>query len=128
MALHAQQIPFSGIPLALPGTVESELYDAGGAGVAFNELTPTNTGSPVSALRNDAVDLATDGAASGGVSVQDAAVGEWLEYTVSPTLDPLRSFVNLTIRYRANYEKQVRILQDGVVLASPLLAATSGTT
>lgn len=114
--------------MGLPGTVELELYDAGGAGVAFNELTPTNTGSPVSALRSDALDLATDASASGGVTVQDAAVGEWLEYTVSPILDPLRSFVNLTIRYRANYEKQVRILQDGVVLASPLLAATSGTT
>ncbi len=111
----------------MPGTVEFEHYDTGGTGVAFNDLTPTNTGSPAATLRNDAVDLAMDGTASGGVTVQDAAVGEWLEYTAAPTLDPLRSFVNLTLRYRANYEKQVRIFQDSVVLASPVLAATSGT-
>ncbi len=125
---QAQQAPYSGNAWAVPGTMEFEHYDTGGAGIAFNDLTPTNTGSPAATLRSDAVDLATDGTASGGVTVQDAAVGEWLEYTAAPSLNPLRSFVNLTLRHRANYEKQVRVLQDGVLLASPLLPATSGTT
>lgn len=121
--LAAQQLPYGGTAIALPGTIEFERYDQGGAGIAFYDVTPTNTGN--SNLRGDAVDLNSDSTASGGLAVQNAAVGEWLEYTVAPSLDA-RSFVNLTYRYKTSDPKQIRLLQDGVVIATTNLSSTNG--
>ncbi|MDX6766118.1 MAG: hypothetical protein SFU85_04960 [Candidatus Methylacidiphilales bacterium] len=116
------QTPYSGVPVAVPGLVEFERYDLGGSAVAYNDLTTGNAGG---AFRGDDVDISADASASGGFAVSTAAVGEWLRFTANVSVSAARPFANLTVRYQANYEKQIRILQNGVVIASPVLPAVA---
>ncbi|MDX2082352.1 MAG: hypothetical protein SFU53_16330 [Terrimicrobiaceae bacterium] len=119
------QSPFPGASV-LPGTLEFEHYDVGSAGLAYFDTTPGNSAG---GLRSDDVDVSADANASGGFVVSSAAPGDWMRFTRDVSLSPERSFANLRIRYSANYEKQIRILQDNVLLASPVLAASAnGTT
>ena len=69
--LFAAQTPFTGTPIALPGTVEAENYDKGGQGVAYHDTTPGNSGGK---YRTDDVDIAAGG--SNGFHVTDIAAGE----------------------------------------------------
>jgi endonuclease/exonuclease/phosphatase family metal-dependent hydrolase len=71
------QAPFTGVSMKIPGTVEAENFDTGGQGVAFNDLTASNSGT---AFRNEGVDLEV--CAEGGFNVGWMEAGEWLEYTV----------------------------------------------
>jgi hypothetical protein len=126
-AAHAQQAPFGGPPLPLPGVIEIENYDTGGSGVAYLDSTPTNTG--LATLRgSDEVDITADVTGSAGHYVVDAPPGEWLEFTTAPSLSPTRSFANLTFRFRADtnisssviqhYAKSVALRQDGTLLGA----------
>lgn len=72
--------PFTGTPIALPGRIEFENYDKGGEGVAYHDLTATNTGG---AYRNDGVDIKATTDSSGGYNVKTVRAGEWLAYTVN---------------------------------------------
>ncbi len=117
MAVGAQA-PYGGAAIALPGAWEAERYDLGGAGVAYHDTTAGNSGG---ALRADDVDVAADTTASGGHAVINAAVGEWLEFTTDAAFSTERPFANLEITYQANYAKRLRVLQDGAVLAEPVL-------
>jgi hypothetical protein len=69
--------PYSGTPVALPGTVEAENYDLGGELVAYHDTTPGNSGG---VYRNDGVDI--EASTEGGYDVGWISVGEWLDYTV----------------------------------------------
>ena len=71
------QAPFTGGPIAVPGTIQAENYDTGGEGVAYHDTTPTNLGG---SYRKDAVDIR---AAGTGHVVGNIQAGEWLEYTVN---------------------------------------------
>jgi N-acetylneuraminic acid mutarotase len=75
------QSPFSGSPIALPGTVQAENYDWGGEGVAYHETTSANLGG--STYRGPtSVDLQTNSDAGATPLVGYIQGGEWLEYTV----------------------------------------------
>jgi hypothetical protein len=64
--------------LNIPGTVEFEDYDNGGAGVAYQDATIGNSGG---AYRpTESVDIETK--AGGGYDIGWINSGEWLEYTV----------------------------------------------
>ena len=65
--------PFSGAPVALPGTLEAEHYDHG----RFSDTSPGNSGG---ALRDDAVDI--EASTSNGHNIGWIEAGEWLEYSV----------------------------------------------
>ena len=75
----------------LPGTVAAVDYDLGADGVAYHDAQSKNEwGSPGLAneggvYRNDGVDIAEDGDASGGplAHVGWTEAGEWLQYTVT---------------------------------------------
>jgi glucose/arabinose dehydrogenase len=66
--------------LALPGRIEAEAFDNGGAGASFLDATPANEGG---AYRNTAVDIEVTGDAGGGYNVGWMEPGEWLQYSVS---------------------------------------------
>jgi hypothetical protein len=72
--------PFSGSPIALPGTIQAENYDRGGEGVAYHDTTSGNSGS---VYRTDDVDLQDAVDTGGGVKIKSAVAGEWLNYTVN---------------------------------------------
>ena len=74
--------PYTGTPVALPGTVQFENYDAGGEGVAYHDTTSGNTGG---VYRSNSVDLQTTTDSGGGYLVGWTKAGEWLNYTVNVT-------------------------------------------
>ena len=70
--------PFTGTPIALPGTIEAEKFDNGGEGVAYHDTT---AGNQLGAFRSTDVDIEV--AASGGYDVGKTKPGEWLNYSVN---------------------------------------------
>jgi phosphatidylserine/phosphatidylglycerophosphate/cardiolipin synthase-like enzyme len=74
--------PFSGTPVALPGTIQAENFDNGGMHVAYYDTTAGNSGG---VYRNTDVDIEATSDTGGGYNVGWMAVGEWLKYTVNVT-------------------------------------------
>jgi Carbohydrate binding module (family 6)/PLD-like domain len=73
--------PYSGTPIALPGTIQAEDFDNGGSGVAFSDTTSSNLGG---AYRpTTAVDIEASSDTGGGYDVGWIAAGEWMNYTVN---------------------------------------------
>jgi len=72
--------PFSGTPVALPGTVNAANFDNGGEGVAYHDTSSGNSGGQ---YRNTDVDL--EASSEGGFDLGWTAPGEWLNYTVNVT-------------------------------------------
>jgi hypothetical protein len=70
--------PYSGSPIAVPGTIEAEQFDDGGEGVGYHDTTSGNSGGT---FRSTDVDL--EGTSGGGYDVGWVAAGEWLQYTVN---------------------------------------------
>ena len=71
------QTPFNG-PHAIPGRVQAEDYDNGGANVAYYDTTAGNTGGTY--RLNEAVDVGT---INGITDIAYIADNEWTEYTVT---------------------------------------------
>jgi hypothetical protein len=69
--------PFTGTPIALPGTVRATDFDNGGEAVAYHDTTAGNSGGQ---YRNTSVDI--ERSSLGGYNVGWIADGEWLAYTV----------------------------------------------
>jgi hypothetical protein len=74
----ATSTPYSGTPIAVPGTVEAENFDKGGEGTGYHDTSSGNTGG---AFRPTNVDL--EAASGGGYNVGWVVAGEWLKYTVN---------------------------------------------
>lgn len=66
-------------PHRLPGRIELEDYDLGGAGVAYHDST---SGNRPGLYRSDDVDIKATADVSGGYQIGFISDGEWLEYTV----------------------------------------------
>ena len=74
--------PYSGTPVALPGTIEAENFDKGGEGLGFHDLSAGNAGGQY--RTSEAVDIiASTDASGGGYVVNSFQTGEWLAYTVN---------------------------------------------
>jgi hypothetical protein len=74
--------PFGGTPVALPGTIQVERFDNGGAGVAYADTSAGNSGG---AYRQTDVDLGPTSDTGGGYYLGYTRAGEWLKYTVNVT-------------------------------------------
>ena len=70
--------PYSGSPVALPGTIEAGTFDIGPSGTAWYDTTPGNSGG---AFRSTDVDI--EASADGGYDIGWTAIGEWVNYTVN---------------------------------------------
>ena len=74
--------PFGGLPfapLAVPGRIQAEDYNIGGAGPAYRDTTPGNSGG---AYRADDVDIEAQGGTTNVGWIRD---GEYLTYTANVT-------------------------------------------
>jgi len=89
---------YSGTPVAIPGTVQFENYDAGGANVAYFDTGSGNTGG---VYRSNNVDIKAASDSGGGYLVGWTKAGEWLNYTV-------------TVAQSRSYTLDVRLASDGV--------------
>jgi phosphatidylserine/phosphatidylglycerophosphate/cardiolipin synthase-like enzyme len=74
--------PFTGTPVALPGTIQAEDFDNGGLGVAYHDTTSGNNGAQYRATDVD-IEATTD--TGGGFNIGWMAAGEWLKYSVDVT-------------------------------------------
>ena len=78
--------PYTGTPIAAPGTFEAENFDKGGNNVAYRDLTSGNTGGQYRTA--DSVDIIASGdSAGGGYVVNYFQSGEWLAYTIKVPAD-----------------------------------------
>ena len=68
-------------PIAIPGKIEAENYNKGGAEVAYHDLNKGNEGGK---FRKDDVDIYQPNM---GLAVGYAQKGEWLKYTVNVAAD-----------------------------------------
>lgn len=76
----AASAPFGGTPTALPGVIQAENFDDGGAGKAYVDTTPGNSGGK---YRTTDVDIEATSDAGGGYNLGWVSAGEWLKYTVT---------------------------------------------
>ena len=89
--------PFTGTPIALPGTIQAENYDIGGEGVAYHDTTAGNSGG---AYRSNNVDIIKTSDSSGSYNLKSVRAGEWLAYSVS-------------VATAGTYTVDLRIASDG---------------
>ena len=71
------QFPYSENSIEIPGLIEAEHYDLGGAGAAYADASTGNNGG---ALRADDVDIEAN---ANGYHIGWLDAGEWLEYSVN---------------------------------------------
>ncbi len=74
------EAPFGGTAAAIPGTVQAENYDIGGAGVAYNVNSVNGTAN---SYRADEVDLEATADTGGGYDLGWTSGGQWFRYTVN---------------------------------------------
>lgn len=72
-------VAFGGVAASLPGTLQLENFDDGGAGVAYVDTTSGNSGGR---YRTADVDIETTSDTGGGYSLGWVFAGEWLTYSV----------------------------------------------
>ena len=70
--------PFTGTPIALPGTIQAEAFDNHGTQAAYSDTTSGNSGG---VYRSTDVDL--EATSEGGYHLMKTRAGEWLIYTVN---------------------------------------------
>lgn len=73
--------PYSGTPIALPGSFEAENFDLGGEGSGYHDLSAGNSGGLYRTSESVDIIASTD-SAGGGYVVNNIQTGEWLSYTV----------------------------------------------
>ena len=73
--------PYGDVPASIPGTIEAENYNKGGAGKAYMDLSEGNEGGK---FRKDDVDINQPNM---GIAVGHNQKTEWLKYTVNVAAD-----------------------------------------
>ncbi|HEX5218787.1 MAG TPA: ThuA domain-containing protein [Verrucomicrobiae bacterium] len=76
--------PFTGTPVNLPGTIQAENFDIGGAEISFHDLTSGNSGGQFR-LDTD-MDIETCSDVGGGYNLTALRSNEWARYTVNVTV------------------------------------------
>jgi len=74
--------PYSGTPFKennVPGRIEAEDFDNGGAGVAYYDTTPNNQGG-YNYRSGESVDIENS---AGSIHISHTSAGEWLKYTLN---------------------------------------------
>src|SRR5262249_29250485 len=67
---------FSGTPVNVPGTIQAEDFDLGGADIAFHDTTPGNSGGQY--RLNTDVDIEACSDSGGGYDLTSVRSNEWL--------------------------------------------------
>ena len=79
LKVNGRREPYSGTPVALPGTLEAENFDKGGEGLTFHDSDDTREGDAASYRTDGGVDIVRG---NGGYAIGYTVANEWLEYTV----------------------------------------------
>lgn len=115
-----KQMPYLGIPSAIPGRLEFEDYDTGGQFISFNDKTAVNGYGKY--RPDEPVDIMTTIDGVSGYAVY-ADGSEWLEYTC--VIDP--GFYTITVRSASTQPaQQFSMSLDGQFLRTFTLPNTGG--
>lgn len=113
--------PFSGTPVALPGRIEAENFDNGGANVAYFDTTAGNRGG---VYRNTDVDLEPTSDSGGAFNVAKIRASEWVHYSVN-----VATAGTYTLRVRVaslGQGGQFHVESNGVDRTGPLAIPDTG--
>lgn len=115
--------PYKGVAHSVPGIIQAEEYDEGGAGVAYSEANANgNEGGAM--FRNDEVDIETTEDATGSYNVGYVLKGEWLEYTVNVSTS---GSYDLNLRLAADgLGKSLHVEMDGTDVTGPIVVPNTG--
>jgi hypothetical protein len=105
----------------IPGVIEAENYDEGGADIAYFDTGLGNNGD---VYRLDGVDLQESEDVGGGYNVGWTADGEWLEYTI---YDVIAGTYQIDLRIAVNTDvsgKAIVVILDGKTLGTVDLVNT----
>lgn len=80
MTAQAVSTPYGGTPVALPGIIQAENFDDGGAGWGYVDTTSGNSGAQ---YRTTDVDIERTSDGGSGYSLGWVFAGEWLTYAVN---------------------------------------------
>jgi hypothetical protein len=117
------QAPYLMVAPLVPGRVEAEYFDIGGAGEAYLDLSSQNTGG---ALRADeGVDIGSSQDIGGGYQIENVTLREWTEYTVNVTQS---GFYRMSARLAATKDGSLTISVDDVEHADPLTYSSTNST
>lgn len=122
MGAQAAQGPYGGTPVSLPGTVQAEDFDTGGAGVAYQDSDAANQGGQY--RPDEQVDLEATADTGGGYNVGWISAGEWLEYTVNVAETGV-----YTVEFRVASEMSggaLHLEKDGANLTGAISAPQTG--
>ncbi len=84
------EAPYKANAAVIPGTIEAENYDLGGAEVAYHDADAANSGG--SYRPNDGVDIQECEDINGGYNIGWVSAGEWLAYSVLVSTDGSYNF------------------------------------
>lgn len=121
-AIPSGSSAYGGTPRAIPGTIQAEDYDNGGASVAYNDLSAGNLGEEYRVT--ESVDISYSNK-EGSNFIGWTQSGEWAKYSVN--ISTTKSY---TLKMRvasAGAGKTVRIEIDGATVATVTLPNTGST-
>ena len=113
-------------PWPVPGTLEAEKYDTGGANVAYVDSDVGNNGAATGpAFRTDDVDIQPTTDLGGGFNVGWTAAGEWLKYTVNVTTAGTYS-VGARVASMAGSSNTMHVEVDGTNVTGAMTIPVTG--
>ena len=115
--------PYTGTPIAVPGSFEAENFDLGGEGVAYHDNTPGNQGG-VYRLTEDVDIIVSSDALGGGYVVNNFETGEWLAYTINVAAS---AQYNIEIRASSEFANSAFHVEiDGQDVTGPIIVPNTG--
>lgn len=117
---EAEQVPFYGEPLAIPGKIEAEDFDNGGEGVSFHDEERANNGDS-DYRKGYGVDIKN---VDGNIRLGWTVKGEWLEYTVN--IAEAGRYTITTLVSTDNDEASFHFLLDDEVITDEIKAVNTG--
>ena len=112
--------PFTGSAQTIPGTIEFENFDLGGQDIAYNDITPENTGGIY--RTTEGVDI--ENSSEGSPNIGWTEAGEWMKYSVNVTTPGL---YNISARVSSqNSATSFRVEMDGITIATFIVPNTGG--
>ena len=113
--------PFTGTPVSLPGRIEAENFDNGGANVAYFDTTAGNRGG---VYRDTDVDLEPASETGGGYNLAKIRAGEWLNYSV--TTQTAGAYMLHVRVASAGVGGRFHVESNGVDVSGPLTVPDTG--
>src|SRR6266513_2595521 len=115
--------PYTGTPIAVPGSFEAENFDLGGEGVAYHDNTPGNQGGNYR-LTEDVDIVVSSDALGGGYVVNNFETGEWLAYTINVAAS---AQYNIEIRASSAFANSAFHVEiDGQDVTGPIIVPNTG--